>query len=81
MLLGDSDRADLFPGLETGVRSRPGSKVVRIAIGPGTAQITLDALPDGRTKVSIAHEGLPSFEEVEQWKSYWSEWLMAISED
>lgn len=80
MLLDDRDRADLFPGFETEVRSRPQSKVVRIAIGPGTAQIALDPLPDGRTKVSIAHEGLPSLDEVEPWKSYWSEWLIAVDE-
>lgn len=80
MLLDDTDRTDLFPGFETEVRSRPASKVVRIAIGPGTAQIALDALPDGRTRVSIVHERLPSFDEVEQWKTYWSEWLMAIDE-
>ena len=35
MLLDDDDRADLFPGLETELRSRPNSKVLRIGIGPG----------------------------------------------
>jgi hypothetical protein len=80
MLLDDGDRADLFPGFDTEVRSRPGTKVVRIAIGPGTAQITLDDVSDGRTKVSIAHEGLPSFDDVERWKTYWSEWLAAVDE-
>jgi len=80
MLLDDTDRADLFPGFETEVRSRPASKVVRIAIGPGTAHIALDPPPDGRTKVSVVHERLPSFDEVEQWKVYWSEWLIAIDE-
>jgi len=80
MLIDATDRADLFPGFETELRSRPASKVVRIAIGPGTAQIALDALPDGRTKVSVVHDKLPSFDEVEQWKIYWSEWLEAIDE-
>ena len=80
MLIDDADRADLFPGFETELRSRPTSKTVRIGIGPGTAQIALEALPDGRTKVSVVHEKLPSFDEVEQWKAYWSEWLEAIDE-
>lgn len=80
MLLDDTDRVDLFPGFETEIRSRPASKVLRIGIGPGTAQIALEVLTDGRTKVSIVHERLPSFDDVEQWKSYWSEWLIAIDE-
>ena len=80
MLIDDADRADLFPGFETELRSRATSKTVRIGIGPGVAQIALDALPDGRTKVSVVHEKLPSFDEVEQWKVYWSEWLEAIDE-
>jgi len=78
LLLDDTDRADLFPGLDTELRSPPTSKVIRIAIGPGTAQIALDTQADGRVKVSIAHERLTSSEEVERWKDYWSEWLAAI---
>ena len=80
MLLNDLDRADLFPGFDTEVRSRPASKAIRIAIGPGTAQFALEGLPDGRTKVSIVHERLPSPDDVEEWKEYWSEWLIAIDE-
>ena len=80
MLLDETDRADLFPGLETELRSRPTSKVIRIAIGPGTAQIAFDPQPDGRAKVTILHERLPSFEDVDEWKAYWSEWLAAIDE-
>lgn len=80
MLLDDTDRADLFPGLEAELRSRPTSKVIRIAIGPGTVQIAIDPRPDGKAKVTIAHERLPSFEDVERWKAYWSEWLAAIDE-
>lgn len=80
MLLDDTDRADLFPGLDTELRSRPASKVIRIAIGPGTAQIALDPKDDGTTKVAIVHERLPASDDVEQWKGYWSEWLAAIDE-
>ena len=80
MLLNNGDRADLFPGFETELRSRPSTKVLRIAIGPGTAQIAIDPQATGKVKVSIAHEKLSSPEAVEEWKNYWSEWLEAIDE-
>ena len=78
MLLDDDGRADLFPGFETELRSKPSSKVVRIGIGPGTAQIALDAQDDERVKLTIAHDKLPSPDAVEEWKSYWSDWLEAV---
>ena len=78
MLLDGDDRADLFPGLETELRSRPGSKVLRIGIGPGTAQIALDTQDDGRVKITIAHDKLPTPDAVEEWKGYWSDWLEAV---
>ena len=78
MLLDDDDRADLFPGLETELRSRPSSKVLRIGIGPGTAQVALDTQNDGRVKITIAHDKLPTPEAVEEWKGYWSDWLEAV---
>jgi hypothetical protein len=78
MLIDDIDRADLFPGFDTELRSRPTSKVLRVAIGPGVAQFAIDSQPDGRVKVSIQHERLPSPMEVESWKAYWSDWLEAI---
>ena len=78
MLLDDDDRADLFPGLETKLRSRLTSKVLRIGIGPGTAQIALDAQDDGQVKITIAHDKLPTPEAVGEWKGYWSDWLEAV---
>jgi hypothetical protein len=80
MLLDDQARADLFPGLETELRSRPTSKVLRIGIGPGTAQIALDPQDDGRVKITIAHDRLSTAEAVEEWKGYWSDWLEAVDE-
>lgn len=80
MLLDDADRADLFPGLDTELRSRPGTKVPRIAIGPGVAQISLEPAGEGRVKVSISHDKLPESGDVEEWKAYWSDWLEAIDE-
>jgi hypothetical protein len=78
MLLDGEARSDLFPGLETTLRSRPTSKVLRIGIGPGTAQIALDPQDDDRVKITIAHDRLPTAEAVEDWKGYWSDWLQAV---
>lgn len=80
MLLDDEARSDLFPGLETELRSRPTSKVLRIGIGPGTAQIALDPQDDDRVKITIAHDRLPTAEAVEDWKGYRSDWLEAVDE-
>lgn len=80
MLLDEDDRRHLFPGIDTELRSKPTSKVVRLRIGPGTAQIALDELDDGRTKISVSHERLPDAGDVETWKSYWSDWLEAVDE-
>jgi hypothetical protein len=79
-LLDDDDRRDLFPGKDTVLRSRPASKVIRLGIGPGVAQLALDPLADGRVTVSIAHEKLPTTDSVDEWKLYWSDWLAAIDE-
>ncbi|MEL7155451.1 MAG: hypothetical protein AAFN30_02510 [Actinomycetota bacterium] len=77
-LLDDAARRDLFPGHGAELRSDPTAKALRIAIGPGVAQFAIDDRGDGRAKVTVAHERLPSFEEVEAWKFYWSEWLDAV---
>jgi hypothetical protein len=78
MLLDDGDRSDLFPGVETDLRSRPTAKTLRIGIGPGTAQVMIEPLDDGRAKVAIAHDKLPTPAAVEEWKAYWTDWLEAI---
>ncbi|MGH8873009.1 MAG: hypothetical protein ACRDWS_13675 [Acidimicrobiia bacterium] len=80
MLLDDTGRADLFPGLDTELRSQPTAKVLRIAIGPGVAQIALDFQAEGRVKITIAHERLPSPGEVDRWKQYWTDWLESVDE-
>ena len=77
-LLDDADRADLFPGLETELRSKPTSKTLRVAVGPGVAQIAVEPRPDGRVTISVAHERLPDAGDVERWKAYWDEWLTAV---
>ncbi len=79
MLLNESDRADLFGGLRTTLRSGLTAKVVRLDLAGATVQIALDATGDGRTKISIAHERLGKSEEVEEWKFFWSEWLDVLA--
>ncbi len=81
MLLDDDDRDDLFGGEETELRSKPASKVLRIRIGPGVALIATEPKPDGRTKVTIAHERLPRLDDVAEWKFFWNEWLDALDAD
>lgn len=78
MLVSDDARRDLFSGEATDLRSRPTAKSLRIAIGPGIALFSFDAAKDGRTKLTVAHEKLPSHDDVERWKFYWSEWLDAV---
>lgn len=80
MILDDDARADLFPGHDTTLRSKPTSKSLRITLGPGTAEISLSALADGRTKVAVEHAKLPTFDEVEEWRFYWNEWLDALDD-
>ncbi|MGI9598310.1 MAG: hypothetical protein ACR2QK_19255 [Acidimicrobiales bacterium] len=80
LLLSEAGRGDLFPGFLTELRSKPTSKAIRVAIGPGVAEISLEARDDSRIRVAVAHDGLPSFDDVEPWKSYWADWLVAIDE-
>lgn len=87
MLVDEQDRADLFPGHHTELRSRPDAKRLRFSLGPGVVQITVDpakakakADQAERYKVSVSHEKLPTFDDVETWKHYWTEWLEAIAE-
>ncbi|NND02993.1 MAG: hypothetical protein HKN91_09415 [Acidimicrobiia bacterium] len=77
-LLESEHRSDMFPGQETTLRSKPESKVVRLGIGLGVALISIDPKPDGRSKVTVAHEGLPTYEDVAEWKFFWTEWLNAL---
>ncbi len=77
MLLDDELRQHLFLGEDTELRSKPVSKTVRLQIGPGIALLSLVG-SNGKTKVTIAHEHLPTYDDVAKWKFYWSEWLRAI---
>jgi len=80
MLLSDTDRADLFAGFDTSLRSRPTTKTLRVGIGGGYALFDLAPADDGRTKVTVSHEGLTAADEVEGWRDYWDRWLEAVEE-
>lgn len=81
LLLDAEHRQDLFPGERTELRSKPTSKAIRLGLDPGVASISLDPRPDGRTKVVVQHEKLPAHDDVERWKFWWDEWLVAVDQD
>lgn len=78
LLLDEEHRVHLFPNVATEVLSKPTAKAIRLSVGPGVAIIRLDGLVGDRTKVTVQHERLPTFDDVEEWKFYWAEWLDAI---
>ncbi|WP_341953126.1 hypothetical protein [Salinibacterium sp. TMP30] len=80
LLLDDDDRAQLFPGVATELKSKLTAKAIRVTVGPGSAIIRLEDRSGGRTQVVIQHSQLPTFGDVEEWKFYWAEWLDAIDE-
>ncbi|WP_373046930.1 hypothetical protein [Vulgatibacter sp.] len=79
-LLDPTARAALFPDVQTELRSRPTSKNVRLAIGPGTAELAIQPVAGGRVKVTVQHAKLPSAEAVQEWKAFWAAWLAARDE-
>lgn len=81
LLLSDEHRTDLFPDQATELRSKPTTKALRIAIGPeeAVAIFGIHNQGDGRSTISVQHERLPTYDSVEEWKFYWSEWFDAIA--
>jgi hypothetical protein len=80
LLVSAEARNDLFHGVETELRSRPTAKSLRITLDIGSVLFSFDPAKDGRTKMTVAHEKLPTHDDVERWKFYWSEWLDAIEQ-
>ncbi len=80
MLYDDEDRSDLFGGMPSEMRSRPGVKAPRIRLDTGTVSIATEEKLDGRTTVSVTHAKLNGPADVEQWKPFWSDWLDALDE-
>jgi hypothetical protein len=85
MIVDDDERVELFPGLETNLRSKPTSKALRIGVAIdgepiGSALFSFTPKPDGRTMINVSHDALPDTAAVERWKQYWSDWLAAIDD-
>ena len=80
LLLDDSGRADLFPGMETTLRSRPTSKNLRFGMPDGVAMLWVDAKEEGRATVGVQHAKLSSPESVQHWKEFWRDWLRALDD-
>ncbi|WP_240694935.1 DUF4287 domain-containing protein [Cryobacterium sp. SO1] len=85
LLLNEGARADLFPGFDTVLRSKPASKALRFALARageplGSILLSADQLPDGRLRLGVTHDGVVSYDEGEQWKLFWAEWLTAVEQ-
>ena len=84
-LLDEGCRVELFPGLDTVLRSKPAAKALRFAASLGGRPLgsllfSADPLPDGRLRVSVTHDKLPTFDDGEQWKRFWADWLAAVAD-
>lgn len=84
-IVDDADRAALFPGLDTHLRSKPTSKSLRVGVAIdgqsiGSALFSFVPKADGRVMVNVSHDELPDAAAVVHWKQYWSDWLAAIDE-
>lgn len=78
MLLDDNGRADLLPGMDAELRSRPTSMNVRLGLGGGVVEIAIAPKDDGRVTVTVAHAKLDSRQDLERWRSFWGDWLEAL---
>ncbi len=85
MIVDPDERAVLFPGLETTLRSKPTSKALRVGIAVdgepvGSALFSFTPKADGRAVINVSHDALPDTAAVERWKPYWADWLTAIDD-
>ncbi|PXA68439.1 hypothetical protein [Cryobacterium arcticum] len=83
-LLDGNSRADLFTGLDTELRSKPASKALRYTVRRaghplGSLLFSADPVPDGRLRVTVTHDKLPTVDDGELWKQYWADWLAAVA--
>lgn len=79
-LLDEGERNKLFPAMATALRSKPSTKALRIDVGSGVAQFSIDTRPDGHSRVAIQHSKLPAPVEVERWKRFWTVWLDSLGD-
>jgi hypothetical protein len=85
LIVDVAGRDEVFPGLETRLRSKPESKALRLGVAIdgeaiGSVLFSFTPKPDRRVMVNVSHDGLPDGAAVERWKQYWSDWLAAIDE-
>lgn len=85
LLLDDSARAELLPGFETTLRSRPDVRVPGFELRRdgellGRVAFAFDAASGERTNLTVTHAKLPTPEEGDHWKAFWGEWLAALEE-
>ncbi len=80
LFLSDEERDNLFPDQRTELLSKPDAKNVKIKLELGTAIVWTEAQNNGKTKITVSHEKLPTYDDVEQWKFYWEELFEAIEE-
>ena len=83
MLLDDASRADLVPGFDLALRSKPASKSLRFDFASdgeaiGVVMFSADPAPGDRLRLTVTHEKLDTLEAGEHWKAFWREWLDAI---
>lgn len=72
---------DLFPDQPAELRSRPGTKSLRIGFTEGAAVLSVEARGEDRCRVAVQHQGLPGAESVERWRFYWQEWFEALDSE
>lgn len=77
-LVHEDGLAVLFPTVDVALRSRPTTKAPRLALPEGVAIVGLDERRDGRVRVGVRHQGLPSPAAMELWASFWEEWLTSL---
>lgn len=81
LFLSDEERDNLFPEQHTELLSKPDAKNLKLKLELGTAILWMEAQKNGKTKITVSHEKLPTFDDVEQCKFYWDELLGAIEEN
>lgn len=85
LLLSDTDRAELVPGYQLTLRSKPESKALRFTFAQdgedlGTVMFAFDSAPQERVRLTVTHEKLSSIDLGEHWKEFWSDWLDGVEE-
>jgi hypothetical protein len=83
ILLDNLGRTELFPGLDTVLRSQPTSKALRFAAARGGEPLgsllfSADPQPEGRLRLTVTHDKLTGSAEAGRWKQFWADWLAAV---